>query len=153
MSASLKKRKVTEAEAAASPTPNKTSQKTTAPGPPRRLNNVYLVLTCDYPLQNEKWGEDSGHETQDTKVLAVFAKLEHANDFAREEADQDDESDDKSDDDGSDDESDDEVVDESDDNYGVGANDPSLFYWQEEDPDEGTARRVWVEKKTIYYEP
>lgn len=92
--------------------------------PPQRLNDVYLVLTCDYPLDNDKWGEHSGHETQDTKILGVFANLKDANREARLEAFFDDETEDS---------------------------DTELFSWQEERPLEWTARRVWVEKKNVQY--
>jgi hypothetical protein len=119
----LKKRK---AESSSSSTSDK--QKTE----PERLSEVYVVLACDYPLENDKWGHDSGHETQDTEILAVFANVAAANKFAKDEVR----------------EIDDQF--ESDDEDG-GNDDASLFHWQEEECHEWTARRVWVEKKKFYY--
>jgi hypothetical protein len=97
----------------------------------KKLFSVYIVLSCNYPLENDKWGEHSGHETEDTKIIGVFAKLKDANQRAKEEVEDDDDEDDYSED--------------------KPSNDKSLFYWQEDDPCEWTARRVWVEKKTIEY--
>ena len=96
--------------------------------PVTRLRKVYLVFKCDYPLQNDKWGEHSGHETQDTELMGVYANLKDANQQAKYEALDDD------DDDSDDDES-----------------EETLFYWEEEEPCEWTARRVWVEVKQIQY--
>ena len=94
--------------------------------------SVFIVMTCDYPLQNEKCGEYSGHETQDTAILGVFAKRPDANRFAREEWNEYaglDDSDDENDDD----------------------EDDELFYRQEEEPSEWTAHRIWVEEKPLHY--
>ncbi len=102
-------------------------------GPP---NYVFIVLTCDYPLQNDKRGEHSGHETQDTEILAVFANQKQANEYAKtkwyEYCDPDD------DEDYDDDDSEEDYVD-------------GLFYKQEEEPDEWEAKRIWVEKKNLIY--
>lgn len=98
------------------------------PSTTTRLESVYIVLTCFYPLQNDKWGEHAGHETQDTEILAVYANLKDANKHAKMEVDDDDDDDEN----------------ESDD-------DDSLFYWQEEDTSEWTARRVWVEEQKLKY--
>ena len=107
------------------PTSNK-RQRTSAAKPPPALTSVYIAFSCGYPLQNDKWGEHSGHETEDTEVLGVYANLKDANKRARLEAyDNDDDSDDDDDDD-----------------------DDSLFHWQSE-PAEWIARRVWVEKRKI----
>jgi hypothetical protein len=97
----------------------------------QRLHQVFLVFTCKYPLQNDKWGEDSGHETEDTELQGVYANLKDANRAAKCEAFFDEDESDESDDD-------------EDDN-------DALFYWQEEHPDEWTCRRVWVEEETIHY--
>ena len=96
---------------------------------PRRPSCVYIVMSCDYPLQNDKWGEDSGHNTEDTEIHCVFANLRDANRYAREEWLREyDEDDDDSDDNGD-----------------------ELFYQQEECPDGWKARRVWAEKQTVQY--
>ena len=93
---------------------------------PSRLLFVHVVLTCNYPCQNDKWGESSGHETEDTEILGVFAKLNDANSLARAEA-----------------------YDGDPEKKGDVSDDGSLFYWQDEEPMEWTARRDWVEKKQI----
>ena len=103
----------------------------------RRPTLVYIVCTCNYPLQNDKWGENSGHDTEDTEILAVYASLKDANRRAKEEKNLD------YDDDGDDDDKDSENEDDDDDD--------DLFYWQDDEPYDWTARRVWVEEKTIQY--
>jgi len=94
------------------------------------LKHVYIAFKCNYPLQNDKWGEDAGHETEDTNVIGVYANLREANQAAKYEAfdEEEEESDEEEDED-----------------------DEDLFYWQEEEPSEWTARRVWVERKAIKY--
>jgi hypothetical protein len=99
----------------------------------RRLKSVYIAFACDYPVQNDKWGEHSGHETQDTEVLGVYATLQDANRAAKYEAFEHDDDDD--------DEDEDEEEEEGE----------SLFYWQDEMPDGWKARRVWVEEQNIQY--
>lgn len=100
-----------------------------------RLNEVYIVLTCNYPLQKDKRGESSGHETEDTEIIGVYAQLKDANRAAKDEAYQY----------GEEEEEDEEEEDEDDEDSG------DLFDWQEDEPAEWTARRVWVEQKTIAY--
>lgn len=100
----------------------------------KRLDAVYLVLTCEKPVSKVKEGEQVGHETQDTEVLGVFSNLKDANREAKLEAFFDEENDGDNDDE-----------EEADD-----AGDKDLFDWQEE-PSEWTARRVWVEKKQVQY--
>lgn len=106
--------------------------KVVAPPP---LQQVYVACSCNYPLQNDKWGESSGHETEDTQILGVYARSKDANAHARSEThlDQDESSD--NDDDCSDAES----------------KETELFYWQDDEPTEWTARRVWVEVQTVQY--
>ena len=72
---------------------------------------------CNYPLQND--GESSGHETEDTVIVAIFANLKDANKRAMQEkeCDYDSEEDHNDDDDYS-----------------------SLFYWQDDEPCEWTDR-------------
>lgn len=108
-------------------------QVTKVVAPPRpNLEQVYIAFSCNYPLQNDKWGESSGHETEDTQCLGVFASLKDANAHARAETYLDE---DESDEDNDDDESED--------------TDP--FYWQEEELTEWTTRRVWVEVQEVNY--
>lgn len=99
----------------------------------KRLNQVYIVFKCQYPLHNDKWGEHSGHETEDTEVIGVFANLKEANIAARYETYE-------FDDDEDDDDDDDDVVSST-----------TPFYWQDDHPCEWHARRVWVEEQKIQY--
>ena len=112
-------------------TSNKRKRTVTVSKPAPAITSVYIAFSCNYPCQNDKWGEDSGHETEDTQVLGVYANLKDANRHAKSETYMDEKSDDDDDDDDDD--------------------DGSLFYWQEEEPAEWTARRVWVEEKQIQY--
>jgi hypothetical protein len=76
-----------------------------APLPRPNLEHVYIVFSCNYPLQNDKWGESSARETEDTQCLGVYASLRDANahahaeahdDYDEDESDKDDSSDEKS---------------------------------------------------------
>ena len=101
--------------------------------PPPRLSSVHVVFACDCPLHiNDKWGERSGHETQDTQLIGVFAQLANANRCAKEEAGQCNDEDRDQESEGDDDD-----------------DDGDLFCWQEDDPCEWTARRVWAEAQSI----
>jgi hypothetical protein len=109
-----------------------TSPRAVISSPPPQLRHVYIVFTCQYPLHNDKWGEHSGHETEDTSVVGVYANLADANRCGRDMSEQ------YTDDNDSDDDEDDEEDEEE------------LFYWQDEEHYEWTARRVWVEKQTVH---
>ena len=100
---------------------------------PPRMTHVYVVYRCQVPLQNRKWGEHSGHETEDAEVLGTFASLEDANQEAKcaqseFECEDDEESEDDEDEGGDD-----------------------LFYWEDEEPCEWTSSHIWVEKHSIQY--
>jgi hypothetical protein len=36
--------------------------------------SVFVVMRCNIPLQNQKWGEHAGHETEDSEILGIFTK-------------------------------------------------------------------------------
>lgn len=95
---------------------------------PRHPSCVYIVMSCDYPFHNDKWGENSGHDTQDTEIHGVFANLRDANRYAKEEWLEYEGEDADSDDNGD-----------------------ELFYQQEESPEGWKAHHVWVEKQTVQY--
>ena len=100
-----------------------------APKPIQRkkksIEHVYIVFTCRIPLQNRKWEEHSGHERQDTNLVGVFADRKEANQAAMEEVW------------AVDDEADfDEACDDG----------QELFTWEDKEPYDWTALRVWVER-------
>lgn len=100
----------------------------------KRLETVYLVLACEKPVSKDKQGEHTGHETQDTEILGVFANLKDANREAKLEAFFDEEN----------------AGDHDDEDEGDDSGETELFDWQEE-PSELPARRVWVEKRQVQY--
>ena len=98
----------------------------------QKLTHVYITFECNYPCRNDKWGESSGHETEDTRVVRVFASKRAAIVAAKEESYFDDEEED------------------FDEDAAYDTRFKAVLFWQEEQPSEWTARRIWVEKQKTY---